>query len=79
MVTIDFEAHFYTQVEFDYLATRKQMPKFMPIEGHQGGYNLWFTDGIPLYQNDEFIKILCDLDASRIAAMDISQMLPTRS
>lgn len=70
MISVDFEAHFYTQAAFDYLSKRSQAPRFTPIDGHDGSYNLWFTDQISLFQNDAFIKTLCDLDTQRIAAMD---------
>ncbi|MES2217308.1 MAG: amidohydrolase family protein [Pseudomonadota bacterium] len=69
MTTIDLEAHFYTQAAFDYLMTRKDFPKFVK-EKEAGSYQLRFTDQITLFQNTEFIEILCDLGEKRIQAMD---------
>jgi predicted TIM-barrel fold metal-dependent hydrolase len=69
MTTIDFEAHFYTQAAFDYLAKRKDFPKFVK-EKESDAYNLQFTDQIALFQSAEFIDILCDVDTQRIKAMD---------
>lgn len=67
--TIDLEAHFYTRTVFDYLAKRKDFPKFKK-EHEPGAYNLCFTDQISLFQDDKFIDILCDVGAARIKAMD---------
>ncbi|MDR3478980.1 MAG: amidohydrolase family protein [Gammaproteobacteria bacterium] len=67
--TIDLEAHFYTQAAFDYLAKRKDFPLFVK-EKEPDSYNLRFTDQIALFQNTEFINILCDVGAKRIKAMD---------
>lgn len=67
--TIDLEAHFYTQAAFDYLAKRKDFPKFVK-EPEPDSYNLRFTDQITLFQNTEFITILCDMGAKRIEAMN---------
>ena len=67
--TIDFEAHFYTKAAFDYLEARKDFPKLVK-EQEADAYNLRFTDQITLFQNTEFINILCDVGAKRIKAMD---------
>lgn len=67
--TIDFEAHFYTKAVFDYLEKRKDFPKLVK-EQEPGTYNLWFTDQIALFQNAEFIDILCDVGSKRIEAMN---------
>ncbi len=67
--SIDFEAHFYTKAAFDYLSQRKDFPMFVK-EVEPDSYNLHFTDQIKLFQNTEFINILCDMGAKRIKAMD---------
>jgi predicted TIM-barrel fold metal-dependent hydrolase len=67
--TIDLEAHFYTQAAFEYLEKRKRFPRFVKADV-PGDYNLRFTELITLYQNKEFIEILCNIGAKRIAAMD---------
>jgi len=69
MTTIDLEAHFFTKAVFNYLETRKEFPILMK-EKESGSYNLRFTDQISLFQNSEFIDVLCDLGNKRIKAMD---------
>lgn len=69
MNTIDLEAHFYTQAVFDYLATRKEFPMLSKAK-EQGAFMLQFTKDIALFQNSEFIDILCDLGQNRIKIMD---------
>ena len=69
MLTIDLEAHYYTQAAFDYLAKRTDYPLLVK-EDAPGSYNLRFTEQISLFQNQEFIDTLCDLGNKRIQAMD---------
>ena len=68
MITIDLEAHFYTQAAFAYLKQRKEFPNF--VKENDNGFNLRFTELVSLYQTQEFIDTLCDLGDKRIAAMD---------
>jgi predicted TIM-barrel fold metal-dependent hydrolase len=69
MSTIDLEAHFYTQAVFDYLQKRTDFPRLVKDEA-PGTYSLRFTDQISLFQNTEFINILCNVGEDRIKAMD---------
>ncbi len=69
MTTIDLEAHFYTKAVFDYLTKRKDFPIFVK-EQESDAYTLRFTDQISLFQNTEFIDILCDVGQMRLKAMD---------
>lgn len=69
MTMIDLEAHFYTKAIFDYLAKRKEYPLFIK-EQEPDAYTLRFTEHISLFQNTEFIDILCNLGQKRIKAMD---------
>ena len=69
MKSIDLEAHFYTQAAFDYLETRNDYPKLIKSK-NPGEYDLLFSEGISLFQNDKFINILCDLSDKRLSAMD---------
>lgn len=67
--TIDLEAHFYTKAAFDYLASRKEFPRFIKENG-AGEFNLRFTEHVALFQNQTFIDKLCDLGAARVNSMD---------
>lgn len=69
MISIDLEAHFYTKAAFDYLQTRKDFP-LLTKETDAGAYNLRFTELVTLFQTQEFIDCLCEMDSKRIAAMD---------
>ncbi|WP_133131274.1 amidohydrolase family protein [Legionella yabuuchiae] len=69
MLSIDLEAHFYTQAAFKYLEKRAQYPLLVK-EKEPDAYNLWFTEQIALFQNSEFMQKLCDLESTRLKAMD---------
>lgn len=71
MVSIDFEAHFYTKALFEYLAVRQNYPKFTK-EPEPASYCLQFTEGISLYQNQAFIDTLCEVGEQRLQAMDLA-------
>lgn len=68
-LTLDLEAHFYTQAAFDYLQQRTQYPR-MVKEKEPGTFNLRFTEQVSLFQNQHFIEILCDLGTKRLEQMD---------
>ena len=69
ITTIDLEAHFYTQAAFNYLQQRTQFPLLVK-ENEPGTFNLRFTEYVTLFQNQDFIDILCDLGKKRIELMD---------
>lgn len=67
--SIDFEAHFYTKAIFKYLETRQDYP-LLTKGRHAGEYYLRFTDKVSLFQSQNFIDMLCDMDNNRIREMD---------
>jgi predicted TIM-barrel fold metal-dependent hydrolase len=68
-LTLDLEAHFYTQAAFEYLQGRTLYPR-MVKEKEPESFNLCFTEHVSLFQNQNFIDILCDLGTNRIESMD---------
>lgn len=68
-LTLDLEAHFYTQAAFDYLQQRTQYPR-MVKRNEPGTFNLRFTEQVSLFQDQHFIEILCDLGSKRLEQMD---------
>jgi len=69
MVTIDLEAHFYTHAAFEYLKKRKEFP--LLVSGKEpGSFDLRFTELASLFQTQDFIDTLCDLENKRISSMN---------
>lgn len=69
MISIDLEAHFYTQAAFEYLKKRKEYPLVTSAQ-EPNSFNLRFTELASLFQTQDFIDTLCDLENKRISSMD---------